>query len=88
MQPVIRPVMCLSMGEVKFNVVAAHESRSAAYFEYGCQNFFIKQAQEANHRTNFALESPANRQTSLLSQLNSRHFSQASNQVSRQANKQ
>jgi hypothetical protein len=41
MQSVIRPVICLSTGEGKLTVVVAPKSRSAAYFVYGCQKFYI-----------------------------------------------
>jgi hypothetical protein len=66
-------------------VVAASKSRSAAYFLYGCQKYLYKQAREANHRASFAVESPVNRPTSILSQLSSTQISQAINQPNRRA---
>jgi hypothetical protein len=35
------PSIMLKKGEVKLIVVAAPKSRSAAYFVYGCQKFYI-----------------------------------------------
>jgi hypothetical protein len=55
---------------------------------YGCQNFLYKQAHEANQRASFAVENPANRPTSILSQLSSTQISQATNQTGKQAGRQ
>jgi hypothetical protein len=57
MQSVIRPVIGLSTGEVKFNLVTASENLSAGYFVYGRQKCSLKQAQEANQQALFAVES-------------------------------
>jgi hypothetical protein len=44
-----------------------------------------KQADEANQRASFAVENPANRPTSILSQLTSTQINQATNQPTKQA---